>query len=159
MSRDVTLVMATNRPEDLDSAVLDRVDETMEFALPDEETRFRLVKQYFDKLIVREADRGDVQPSRTFLGGIMKTLGFGKIPDRPVPVNGVTEEHLRDVAKKTVGFSGREISKLMASVQSSAHGSDDGAATPEMLNTMTQFKIQEHANKTKAFAAEGANKK
>jgi hypothetical protein len=47
----------------------------------------------------------------------------------------------------------------MASVQSSAHGSDDGAATPEMLNTMTQFKIQEHANKTKAFAAEGANKK
>ena len=89
----------------------------------------------------------------------MKTLGFGKIPDRPVPVNGVTEEHLRDVAKKTVGFSGREISKLMASVQSSAHGSDDGAATPEMLNTMTQFKIQEHAKKTKAFAAEGANKK
>ena len=159
MSRDVTLVMATNRPEDLDSAVLDRVDETMEFALPDEETRFRLVKQYFDKLIVRGADPGDEQPSRTFLGGIMKTLGFGKIPDRPVPVNGVTEEHLRDVAKKTVGFSGREISKLMASVQSSAHGSDDGAATPEMLNTMTQFKVQEHANKTKAFAAEGVNKK
>jgi len=158
MSRDVTLVMATNRPEDLDSAVLDRVDETMEFALPDEETRFRLVKQYFDKLIVRGADPGDEQPSRTFLGGIMKTLGFGKIPDRPVPVNGVTEEHLRDVAKKTVGFSGREISKLMASVQSAAHGSDDGAATPEMLKTTTQFKIQEHANKTKAFAAE-ANQK
>jgi ATPase family AAA domain-containing protein 3A/B len=158
MSRDVTLVMATNRPEDLDSAVLDRVDETMEFALPDEETRFRLVKQYFDKLIVRGADPGDEQPSRTFLGGIMKTLGFGKIPDRPVPVNGVTDEHLRDVAKKTLGFSGREISKLMASVQSAAHGSDDGAATPEMLKTMTQFKIQEHANKTKAFAVDASKK-
>ena len=152
MSRDVTLVMATNRPEDLDAAVLDRVDETMEFALPDEETRFRLVKQYFDKLIVRGADPGDEQPSRTFFGGIMKAIGFGKIPDRPVPVNGVTDDHLRDVAKKTVGFSGREISKLMASVQSSAHGSDDGTATPEMLTTMTSFKIQEHANKTKAFA-------
>ena len=156
MSRDVTLVMATNRPEDLDLAVLDRVDETMEFALPDEETRFRLVKQYFDKLIVRGADPGDEQPSRTFLGGIMKTLGFGKIPDRPVPVNGVTDEHLRGISGS--GFSEREISKLMASVQSAAHGSDDGAATPEMLKTMTQFKIQEHANKTKAFAVDASKK-
>ena len=63
------------------------------------------MKQYFDKLIVRGADPGDEQPSRTFLGGIIKTLGFGKIPDRPVPVNGVTEEHLRDVARKRLALA------------------------------------------------------
>ena len=33
-SKDFVLVLATNRPEDLDEALLDRVDEVLEFDLP-----------------------------------------------------------------------------------------------------------------------------
>ena len=33
-SRDYAVVLATNRPADLDAAVLDRMDEALEFGLP-----------------------------------------------------------------------------------------------------------------------------
>ena len=42
------LVGATNRPEDLDKAVLDRMDETVEIGLPDLEARKRMVKFIHD---------------------------------------------------------------------------------------------------------------
>lgn len=46
-SRDIMLVLATNRPEDLDSAVGDRVDEALHFELPGEQERVALLKKYF----------------------------------------------------------------------------------------------------------------
>ena len=60
LSRDVVLVVATNRPEDLDAAVLDRMDEALEFGLPDVEARQRMVRLYFDKLIARGEDAAHV---------------------------------------------------------------------------------------------------
>jgi len=41
------MVLATNRPGDLDPAVLDRIDESVEFGLPDLREREGMVKQYF----------------------------------------------------------------------------------------------------------------
>ena len=38
-SNDYMLVLATNRPEDLDPAVLDRIDEVVHFDIPDTEVR------------------------------------------------------------------------------------------------------------------------
>jgi len=55
-SRDMMLVLATNRPEDLDSAVGDRVDEALHFELPGEQERAKLLSMYFKKY-VREAGR------------------------------------------------------------------------------------------------------
>ena len=42
------LVLASNRPEDLDEAVLDRMDELVEFPLPGVEQRARILKQHLD---------------------------------------------------------------------------------------------------------------
>ena len=50
-SRDLVLVLATNRPKDLDTAILDRVDEAIEFPLPGEDERLRLLKLYMRKYI------------------------------------------------------------------------------------------------------------
>ncbi|KAL0378145.1 UNVERIFIED_CONTAM: ATPase family AAA domain-containing protein 3 [Sesamum radiatum] len=50
-SRDVVLVLATNRPGDLDSAVTDRIDEVIEFPLPQEDERFKLLKLYLSKYL------------------------------------------------------------------------------------------------------------
>ena len=41
------MVLATNRAEDLDSAVLDRMDESLYFPLPAPDLRVTLVSIYF----------------------------------------------------------------------------------------------------------------
>ena len=71
--RDVVLVIATNRPEDLDTAVLDRMDEAMEFALPDEDA------PEDGTPVFRQTHRsrrgcGDDAPAQGLLGAI----GIGK---------------------------------------------------------------------------------
>ena len=48
-SKKFMLVLATNRPGDMDSAVIDRIDEAVEFPLPDNHERARLMKQYCTK--------------------------------------------------------------------------------------------------------------
>lgn len=40
------LILATNRPADLDEAVLDRMDELLEFGLPGEAERQRIFSQH-----------------------------------------------------------------------------------------------------------------
>ncbi|KAL2553050.1 P-loop containing nucleoside triphosphate hydrolase superfamily protein [Forsythia ovata] len=57
-SRDVVLVLATNRPGDLDSAVTvtDRIDEVIEFLLPQEDERYKLLKLYLNKYLCGEEE-------------------------------------------------------------------------------------------------------
>jgi len=115
----------------------------VEIGLPDLEARKRMVKLYFDKLIVRGADAGDDKPAKSFFSGLFKR----SVPDRPIPVKDITHADLDKVASATEGLSGREISKLLASVQASAHGSADGACTKAMLEEVTQTKLQENKKK------------
>jgi len=145
MNRDVVMVLATNRPEDLDKAVLDRMDEALEIGLPDLNARKRMVKLYFDKLIVRGADAGDDAPAKSFFGGLFRRSK----PERPIAVKDITDADLDKVAQATEGLSGREISKLIAAVQAAAHGSADGACTKAMLDDVTKTKLVEHAKKAK----------
>ncbi|GFY86396.1 AAA-type ATPase family protein [Actinidia rufa] len=56
-SRDTVLVLATNRPSDLDSAITDRIDEVIEFPLPQEEERFKLLKLYLSKYFSGEDEK------------------------------------------------------------------------------------------------------
>ena len=58
----------------MDAAVLDRMDESLEFGLPDAEARQRMVRLYFDKLIARGEDAGDDAPAQELLGA----MGIGK---------------------------------------------------------------------------------
>ena len=51
------LVIATNRPEDLDVAVLDRMDEALEFPLPTACEREQLLQLYFNRCIVERCKR------------------------------------------------------------------------------------------------------
>jgi len=47
------MVLATNRPGDLDSAVLDRVDESVEFGLPDVNARKGMIDLYFKMFVAK----------------------------------------------------------------------------------------------------------
>ncbi|KAF3958993.1 hypothetical protein CMV_016154 [Castanea mollissima] len=52
-SKDIVLALATNLPDDLDSAVADCIDEALEFPLPGEQERYKLLKLYLDKYIAQ----------------------------------------------------------------------------------------------------------
>nr|XP_004233520.1 ATPase family AAA domain-containing protein 3C [Solanum lycopersicum] len=144
-SRDVVLVLATNRPGDLDSAVTDRIDEVIEFPLPQEDERFQLLKLYLNKYLAGEGD----SDSDSKWGHLFK-----KSPQR-ITIKDLSDEVIREAAKKTEGFSGREIAKLVASVQATVYGSPDCVLDSQLFREIVDYKVAEHHQRIK-LAAEGA---
>jgi len=128
-SKKLMLVFATNRPGDLDAAVLDRTDEALLLDLPDAAGRAALVNAYFGSYVLRAGDAG----------------GAAIAVDPKV-----TPATLGALAARLDGFSGRSIAKLMLSVQGTAYGRGAGAAptvTPELLEEVVKAKLAEAADK------------
>ncbi|CAI7787753.1 unnamed protein product [Closterium sp. NIES-54] len=148
-SRDIVLVLATNRPEDLDSAVTDRIDEMMEFPLPREEERFRLLQLYLHRYVTNSQDgrkwwkRGG--------GGI--AVAFRK--QEKIEVKGISEDVLRDAARKMEGFSGREIAKFMASVRGAVYGSKESVLDAQLFQDVVDYKVAEHRQRRDLVAGKG----
>ncbi|CAI5474590.1 unnamed protein product [Closterium sp. Yama58-4] len=148
-SRDIVLVLATNRPEDLDSAVTDRIDEMMEFPLPREEERFRLLQLYLHRYVTNSQDgrkwwkRGG--------GGI--AAAFRK--QEKIEVKGISEDVLRDAARKMEGFSGREIAKFMASVRGAVYGSKESVLDAQLFLEVVDYKVAEHQQRRDLVAGKG----
>ncbi|KAK4256173.1 hypothetical protein QN277_009072 [Acacia crassicarpa] len=136
-SKDIVLALATNRPGDLDSAVADRIDEVLEFPLPGEDERFKLLKLYLDKYIVQA---GSEKPG-------LKNLFKGK--QQQIEIKGLTDDIIREAAAKTEGFSGREIAKLMASVQAAVYGSENCVLDPTLFREVVDYKVAEHQQRIK----------
>lgn len=96
-STSLVLVLATNRPGDLDKAVLDRVDDVIHLPLPTEHLRLELLRLEFRKIFFSKSN---------------------------VEIRIDVERELAALAEKTPGFSGRELAKLVASVRGAVLGSD-----------------------------------
>ncbi|KAF5749112.1 ATPase family AAA domain-containing protein 3-like [Tripterygium wilfordii] len=143
-SKDIVLALATNRPGDLDSAVADRIDEVLEFPLPGQEERFKLLKLYLCKYIA-QAGSGK--------SGLFQSL-FKKNQQK-IEVNGLTDELLMEAAARTEGFSGREIAKLMASVQAAVYGSENCVLDPSLFREVVDYKVAEHQQRKKLGVAGG----
>ncbi|KAL7003805.1 hypothetical protein U1Q18_004949 [Sarracenia purpurea var. burkii] len=141
-SKDIVLALATNRPGDLDSAVTDRIDEVLEFPLPGEDERFKLLKLYLDKYIARAGARKPGLFSNLF-----------KKQQQKIEIKGLTDDILREAAAKTEGFSGREIAKLMASVQAAVYGSENCLLDPNLFREVVDYKVAEHQQRQKLAAA------
>ncbi|RWW55724.1 hypothetical protein BHE74_00037603 [Ensete ventricosum] len=141
-SKDIVLVLATNRPGDLDSAVADRIDEVLEFPLPEEEERYKLLKLYLDKYIARAGDR--------------KSSWFGlyRPQQQKIVIKGISDDVIREAAAKTEGFSGREIAKLMASVQAAVYGSKDCELGSDLFREVVDYKVAEHQQRRKLTGAD-----
>ena len=43
------MVIATNQPSQLDEAIVDRIDQFLEFNLPEEQERFKILQLYLNK--------------------------------------------------------------------------------------------------------------
>ncbi|XP_047177000.1 ATPase family AAA domain-containing protein 3-B-like [Vigna umbellata] len=137
-SKDIVLALATNRPGDLDSAVADRIDEVLEFPLPGEEERFKLLKLYLDKYIAQAGSRKS---------SFVKNFFKGK--PQQIEIRGLTDDIVKEAAAKTEGFSGREIAKLMASVQAAVYGSENCVLDPSLFREVVDYKVAEHQQRRK----------
>lgn len=143
-SRDIVLVLATNRPGDLDSAVTDRIDEVIEFPLPGEEERFKLLNLYLNKYLCDENN-----------GSSKGGFSLKKQPQK-ITIKDLSEDVVREAAKKTEEFSGREIAKLMASVQAAVYGRPDCTLDSRLFKEIVDYKVVEHHQRLK-LAGEGSN--
>mmetsp|Transcript_13697 Transcript_13697/g.42395 ORF Transcript_13697/g.42395 Transcript_13697/m.42395 type:complete len:354 (-) Transcript_13697:399-1460(-) len=94
-SYDFMVVYASNTPEEFDWAVNDRIDEIIEFNLPNELERRRMLVQYIDDHV------NNLQCIKTK----------------------VSDPLIKSTAAATAGFSGREIHKLVIAWQAAALGS------------------------------------
>ncbi|GLU13736.1 hypothetical protein SLE2022_303510 [Rubroshorea leprosula] len=143
-SRDIVLVLATNRPGDLDGAITDRMDEVLEFPLPGEEERVNLLKLYINKYLYNESDNTSSKLSL-----------FNRMPQK-ITVKDLSEDVIQEAATKTEGFSGREIAKLMASVQAAVYGRPDCLLDSQLFREIVDYKVAEHHQRIK-LAAEGSH--
>ena len=168
------------RTEDLDAAVLVRVDVALEFPLPvrgtaracaatmalltpalhpqGEHERLALLRLYFGRYITAQgassgaADADVLQPRRllSFLRADPQLPSIDVAPD-------VTEELFQQAAARTAGFSGRELAKLMSAVQAAVYGSPPPRLlTAAVFLEVVEFKVREHAHKRDMVAAGAA---
>lgn len=153
-SRDFVVVLATNRPEDLDPAVLDRMDEAIEFPLPGADEREQLLKLYFEKYVERSAEDAAGADAKSMVSRFLATLRGRRADADAIRVDGVDDADLRKAAEQTLGFSGRELAKTAASLQAAAYGTPDARLTREMFWKVIEQKKTEH-NERRGFVQLG----
>merc|ERR1711879_492656 len=95
------VVLATNIRDILDRAVLDRMDEGFEFPLPSFKERRRMLDMFMQE-------------------HIHKPTAQGKVIEVDEALN---DEFMDNVARRTEGFSGRQIAKLVVAYQAAVFGS------------------------------------
>lgn len=116
------MVYASNQPSQFDEAITDRIDEMVEFGLPDMDERRRMIAMYMDQYLLNPTTTHKV-----------------KIADD------ISEETIDKVVQSTAGFSGRAISKLVIAWQAAAYGSVDGSLSRSMfLETLEHHKKNMH---------------
>jgi len=164
-SSQFMLVIATNRPGDLDSAVLDRLDESVEFGLPDEAARKSMTHLYFNMYIARPLKLPEIHAAeRSTSKGSKVTKANHSTPSLS-PEEVVNEECLQEAARRLQGFSGREISKLFTSLQthvlyaaSQASKNKDGnkvvSITRSQLYEVVDQRVDQHG-RTQDFQLSG----
>lgn len=113
------IVLATNVPEALDAAVLDRIDEAVEFPLPGEDERKKILQLYFKKYIKQEV----------LDGGKAKVIKTNFDENNPL---------FDRLSTATDGFSGRQLSKYMISVQSTMYAGTVPELDPVLMEQVLQ---------------------
>jgi len=137
---NLMLVLASNRPGDLDAAVADRIDEAIEFDLPGPAAREKLVRLYFEKHLVAHSSRAAGGKGRCASGA------------RIVLDADIDEAVLSDIATRTENFSGREISKLWLAVQSHVYGSSVCGLNKAQLEVLMVRILDEQKKKWQLLA-------
>lgn len=120
------MVLASNTPEVLDFAVVDRVHEPVEFPLPTKAERERLVRLYFEKYILLPASAGRRR---------LKVADFNY------------SDACSQIADMTSGMSGREITNLALDWQMTTYASLEGIFTEDIMIKRAEAAVQHKKHK------------
>lgn len=137
-SEKIVMVMASNNPDQLDEAVHDRIDEVVGFNLPNENERRIMLFHYLVKYCQPPTT---LQEKAAFIWKYPKSLIHGK---KLIRMEGVTKEIIDEIAKKTEGFSGREITKMVVAWHDAAFTLPDAVLTPELMDKVLKRFIIQH---------------
>jgi ATPase family AAA domain-containing protein 3A/B len=143
-SRNFMMVLATNRPEDLDAAILDRIDISIKVALPGEVERMELVQLYMNLHI-----NSVVQSPKQL--NLLKYILQIQRNRAEVESECQSSNTIRYIASRTAGFSGREIAKLFISAQYAMLLSENRTLTWKLLQDILDTKLVEHRLKFSGF--------
>lgn len=97
------------------------------------------MRQYFDTYVVRAGE------------GAKRKLFRPAVASIEVDADGLDDAYWADLAKRTDGFSGRAIFKLMLSVQGAVYGQQKPVLTKDLLEDVVQQKLTEFENKASGF--------
>ena len=146
-TRDYMCVFMTNRPEDLDEAVLSRVDSRLYIGTPEDEQREGIVNLYIQKFLVN-GEHLIKQPN-----GLWDWIFGGSAPPTKAAVEDglFTEEYKKGLSDRLKGFTGRDISKLILAMLNSAYATADCKLTKAMVEKAVQTKLDEAKALEKGF--------
>merc|ERR1719171_1415596 len=133
-----SVILATNQKDVMDRAVLDRMDEWFQLPLPERSERRLILDLFFDQHIMKETKSGRLIN---------------------VEADVLSDEFLDSLADRTVGFSGRQLSKFVFGLQAAVFGSGpDTVLTRGLVETVLNYKLahfdEEASEEQKAQAAE-----
>jgi cell division protease FtsH len=126
---DILFLLTTNRPEALEAALASRpgrVDQAIEFPLPDDEGRRKLVRLYCPKPglseeVVAEATRRTAGVSASFIKELMRRAVQFSLEDN---ANGAITNAYLDCALGDMLFKGSALNRKLLGA-SAAHGDDE----------------------------------
>ncbi|GLD97775.1 hypothetical protein PINS_up006472 [Pythium insidiosum] len=168
-SRHFMLVIATNRPEDLDTAVTDRIDDTLHFDLPERNERVRLLEMYFTRYVghmpqeqlspddariktepTPDDDGKTTTTSSTSSSAAVRRQATATVSATTAPSTRSSSSLLAllpQYGELTEGMSGREIAKMMLYLQSIVFAQQDVRVTRALLDRVIREKVDEHQRK------------
>jgi len=136
-SRSFMLILATNRPQELDSAILDRIDVSLQIDLPVIEQRKEMIKHYMELHVLLSSQK---QKSNSW-------FDFRKQEDVIIDEECCSESLFQDIAIDTEGFSGREISKLFIAIHYALSTCPERRLTLNTMKAVVSEKVFEHTQK------------
>lgn len=144
-STNFMIILASNVPQALDKAIIDRIDDMIEFPLPKIGQRKTMIEYYFNVYITQTELHANASTKAKKNQKYMKKI----------KVNGFEEDAFiwDRLAAKTDGFSGRQIAKYMIQVQAAMYGGMELELTPFLMEQVLETFLM-----TKAFGLEEDDK-
>jgi ATPase family AAA domain-containing protein 3A/B len=152
-SRDYFVIGLTNLPEEIDPAFLSRCDEHIRIGAPEFEQRKAIIRKYINEYLIQPLSIH--HSTKGILGSVTSLLSKRKTESKLIVSPAVREDSfISDIARRTEGFVGRDLAKMILSVQSHAYTLKSKLVSRELIEHIVEHKIHQHTNAHKGFSQE-----